>query len=372
MASKVSKRVDFYKERKRLIDSGGFKPMPFPGLPSLTKYVAGIMPGVMYKVTSHSGMGKTQFSKFAFVIQPILYSLKYNIAYKVIYFALEESEEEFIDNLFLHILARKYKLTIDRFAMNGLRDVTLTDIELRAIDQCMGEVEAIMSRVIIVDYCYKPTAIYNKCRAVAEKLGSFSKDSKGNEVYKKNNPNEIVLVVCDHISLIEPEFDVESKTITSHSKAISKWHTDYARKIITKKWGWACLNIQQQSLESEKQQFTAKGDTVINKILPSLDGVANNREVIRDDYVVFGVFSPERYELEKFRGYKITDPSGLDCFQDNYRSIHVLKNRLGTPNKTLSLYFDGSYTFFEELPVFTDSVKMNLIYKKINLKRNGI
>ena len=300
-----------------------------------------------------------------------MYSLKYNIKYKVIYFALEESKEEFIDSLFLHVLTRKYKISIDRFALTGLRDVTMTDLEINAIENCAKDVEAIMSRVIIVDYCYKPTAIYNKCRSIAESLGSFSKNSKGNEVYKSNDPNEIVLVVCDHISLIEPEYDAESKTMTTHPKAISRWHTDYARKVITKKWKWACLNIQQQSLESEKQQFTAKGETVINKILPSLDGVANNREVIRDDYVVFGIFSPERYELENFRGYKILNPSGVDCFQDNYRSVHVLKNRLGTPNKTLSLYFDGSYTFFEELPIFNDSAKLSIIYKKINLNRDA-
>ena len=95
----VEDRVDYYKKKRELISSGKYKPMPFVGFPSLTNYVAGIIPGIMYKVTSHSGMGKTQFSKFAFVLQPILYAIKYNINYKVIYFALEESEEEFIDSI---------------------------------------------------------------------------------------------------------------------------------------------------------------------------------------------------------------------------------------------------------------------------------
>lgn len=365
----VEDRVDYYKKKRELISSGKYKPMPFVGFPSLTNYVAGIIPGTMYKVTSHSGMGKTQFSKFAFVLQPILYAIKYNINYKVVYFALEESEEEFIDSIFLHVLERKYNVPVNRFTLNGLTSSVLTEDELKAIEMAKADVSLIMSYIHVVDYCYKPTKIYDKCREIAKKLGNFKTDARGNEFYSPNDPNELVLVVCDHISLIEEEMDSETKSYLSHSKSIAKWHTEYARKIITKKWNWACLNIQQQSLESEKQQFTSKGESITSKVLPSLDGVANNREVIRDDYVVFGVFAPDRYEIENFRGYKIRDSSD-ECFGDNYRSIHVLKNRLGTPNKVLSLFFDGSYTYFEEMPKPTDLGKIKKLYKTINDKQN--
>lgn len=52
----VEDRVDYYKKKRELISSGKYKPMPFVGFPSLTNYVAGIIPGIMYKVTSHSGI----------------------------------------------------------------------------------------------------------------------------------------------------------------------------------------------------------------------------------------------------------------------------------------------------------------------------
>ena len=52
----VEDRVDYYKKKRELISSGKYKPMPFVGFPSLTNYVAGIISGTMYKVTSHSGI----------------------------------------------------------------------------------------------------------------------------------------------------------------------------------------------------------------------------------------------------------------------------------------------------------------------------
>merc|ERR1711974_72883 len=173
----------------------------------------------------------------------------------------------------------------------------------------------------------------------------------GDDEYTPNDPNQIVLVVSDHISLIEPEYEATTNKYLNKMQSMAKWHTSYARRIITKQWNWACLNIQQQSLESEKQQFTMKGDSIINKILPSLDGLANNKEVSRDDYVILGLFAPSRYEFKEYRGYNIT--GGMNAFEDRFRSLHLLKNSFGHPNKTLPLYFDGRYTYFKEMPLVT-------------------
>lgn len=358
----VEKRVAFYEQRRNDIMSGKVKPIPFFGLPQLTKYIPGIIPGMMYKITSHSGMGKTQFAKFAFVYQPVFYAIKYKVNLQILYFALEESEEEFIDGLFMHILQRVMKKPVDRFALAGNSTTALTQDELDAIKIAKSHVQTMMTYIKIVDDCYTPDSIYNKCKYFAGKMGKFNIDAITNEEqYIPNDPSQSVLVICDHISLIEEQYDKETESFLNHSKSIAKWHTKYARKIITKKWKWACLNIQQQSLESERQQFTNKGETVINKILPSLDGLANNKEVGRDDYITLGLFAPERYDLDEFRGFNIKNKP--NSFGDNFRSLHVLKNRLGVPNKVLPLFFDGSYTYFEELPKPSESIKLDKFYK---------
>jgi len=352
----VQKRVDDYHKNRDDVLSGRKVNIPFSGLSKLIKYIPGIIPGIMYKITSGSGAGKTQFAKFAFVYQPILFAIKYNVNYHVLYFALEESREEFIDSLFIHVLQRVFKVKIDRFALSGNGPVMLTSSELAFVEKAKYIVNSIMDHITVIDNRYKPTDMYNVCRAFAEDHGKFTINAKGREIYTKNDPSQIVLTITDHISLIEEEFEAETNKYLDKGKSMAKWHTHYQRKIITKQWGWAALNVQQQSLDSEQQVFTNKGETVINKLLPSMDGLANNREIARDDYVIFGLFAPERFKIDKYLGYNICDPATVsDNFYDNFRAVTLIKNRFGTPNKTLPLYFDGSYNFFEELPDRSDA-----------------
>lgn len=364
---KVQKRVDDYYKNRSDVLAGRKKNIPFSGLGKLLKYVPGIIPGIMYKITSGSGAGKTQFAKFAFVYQPILFAIKHNVNYRVLYFALEESREEFIDSLFIHVLKRVHKIEIDRFTLNGSGGSMLTQVELDFVEKAKYSVNLIMKHIIVIDNKYKPTDMYNVCRTYAEQEGKFTIDTRGREIYTANDPSQIVLVVTDHLSLVEDEFDEIRNKYLDQSKSMAKWHTQYQRKIITKQWGWAALNVQQQGLDSEKQVFTNKGDTVINKLLPTMDGLANNREVARDDYVIFGLFAPERFKIDKYLGYNICDQSTVSSnFYDNFRAVTLIKNRFGVPNKTLPLYFDGSYNYFEELP---GSHETALLQKFIDRKK---
>lgn len=292
-----------------------------------------------------------------FVFSPIEYAIAYNIPFTTFYIALEESKEEFIDSYLIFLVYVLKKKIINRFDLQGFGSKALDPVLYQDILDIKDELAKRLARVEIIDAYYKPTAMFKELKRLASEYGTFSieKDESGNdiEVFNPNLKGHRFLVVCDHISLIEEEYDEDLKSVINHSKSIAKWHTKFARKIVTKQWKMACLNIQQQSLESEKQQFTSKGDTIIEKILPSLDGVANNREVIRDDYVVIGIFSPDRYGIEYFRGYQISLPLGSagNKLGDNFRSVHVLKNRFGTPNKTIPLFFNGKVNFFTELPI---------------------
>lgn len=356
----IQSRVDHYRKKTEQIIKGTVNNVPFNNFKSLNKVIPGIVPRIMYKVTSHSGMGKTQFSKAAFVYDPVDYCLSKNIAYTVFYVALEESADEFIDSYLIYLVFKTKKMVINRFKLEGYSTEPLTQIELDAIEDTKDLLAQHLSRVEIIDNKYKPTDIFNEIKIRATKYGQFkdyrSKSGEDVEGFFPTIKYHRFLVVCDHISLIEEEYDVDSATTLNQSKSIAKWHTRYARKIITKQWGWSSLNIQQQSLESEKQQFTSKGDSILEKVLPTLDGVANNKEVIRDDYVVIGIFSPERYGFKEYRGYKITtDPNNPnildDAFYDNFRSIHILKNRFGTPNRVIPYYFMGRVNLFSELPL---------------------
>ena len=83
----------------------------------------GIVKGIMYKVTAGSGVGKTQLAKALFVFAPLNY-LRQNpdskIKIKIFYFALEESEEEFIDTLICNQLAIKFGIRMDVMTLKRL------------------------------------------------------------------------------------------------------------------------------------------------------------------------------------------------------------------------------------------------------------
>lgn len=307
------------------------------------------------------GVGKTQISKFLFVYQTMLYAIKHKINFKVLYFALEESKEEFLDSLFIHLARRIHKVNLNRFSLSGHSTTAIDKKQLDAIKATEVAMANLINNIEVIDNRYKPSDLYNTCRRFAEKWGTFVKDEEGNDKqYIPNDKQQITLVVTDHISLLDPEYNEVSKTFMSKQQSMAKWHTHYCRRILAKEWKWSVLNVQQQALDSAKEQYNYKGTSIINKVLPSLEGLANNKEIGRDDYVSLGLFSPDMFNLPEFRGYGIDEGKSTDM-GDRFRSLHLLKNRFGTPNKILPLYFDGRYTYFKELPLAT-SPNMNYFY----------
>ena len=46
--------------------------------------------------------------------------------------------------------------------------------------------------------------------------------------------------------------------------------------------------------------------------------------------------------------------------------MHILKDRDGSANKRVPLFFNGAVDFFRELPEIEDSIGMNKVYEYIN------
>ncbi len=60
--------------------------------------------------------------------------------------------------------------------------------------------------------------------------------------------------------------------------------------------------------------------------------------------IAFGIFAPERYEIENHKGYNVVK------LQDHYRSVIILKYRDGVANVRVGKFFDGASGHFQELP----------------------
>lgn len=366
---KVRKRFNEIKQIKSDKDSGKIFCIPFENYPKLSKSVPGVVPGMIQMVTAGSGVGKTQVTKALYVREPLEYALKHNIKLKIFYFALEESEQEFIDTMICNFISSRCGVRMDLLTLQGYRKRSLDQAMLELIDSHIDDIEDLLTNVEIIDSVYNPTGIYKYCRDYADKNGKhvyemrdFIKnkvDDKGNPYtvtekvkvyshYVPNDPNSMTIVIVDHMSLLTPEKFKDTGNMMSLHQTMAHWSTNYALKQVTKHWNWAVVNVIQQEQSGEKEQFTNKGESIVKKTEPSLAGFANNKEIQRDAKVIIGVYSPDRYGFEDYHGYSVKR------FRDAFRGFKILKNRFGPPNKYHHFLFDGATNRFKELPVASE------------------
>lgn len=365
----IDDRILSYEESKENVDSGKYNCIPFSdAYPKFSRYLPGVIPGVYYIVTANSGIGKTQLTKHMFVRTPYKFIKEHpecGIKLKILYFALEESKEEFWDTMVVARLAEEHGIYIDTLQLNSMyadKDLQLTDEILVKVKECRDYIAELEEYIEVIDSVSNPTGIYKHCRSYSEKVGThvwvekeFTKKGvitkeKVYSHYEPNDPDLHVIVIVDTFNLLA----AENKAPTLHA-AMSKMSIDYARKQITKHWRWSFVNVQQQNAASESlDHFKA------NKLEPSLDSLGDNKLTARDSLVVIGLFAPDRYQLKNHNGHDITK------LKDNYRGMVVLKNRIGRPNAKIALFFDGAANDFKELPSPVDTKGMEKVYNYIN------
>jgi replicative DNA helicase len=362
---KVANRIRELEQIKKDKENGKIFCIPFENYPKLSKSVPGVVPGMIQMVTAGSGVGKTQVAKALYVREPLEYCNKHGIDLKIFYFALEESEAEFIDTMICNFISSRTNVRMDLLKLQGFRDAALSDHEMSVIKSYLPEIEKLLESVEVIDSVYNPTGIYKYCRDYADKNGThvfedkiFIKKKSDGTTYKDktkvyshyvpHDPNKFTIVVVDHMSLLAPEKNKLSGKIMSLHEAMAQWSTNYALKQVTKHWNWAVVNVIQQEQSGEKEQFTNKGESIIKKTEPTLAGFANNKEIQRDAKVVIGVYSPDRHGFEKYHEYDIRR------FRDAFRAFVIRKNRFGRPNTYHHFLFDGATNRFAELPKGND------------------
>jgi hypothetical protein len=346
-------------------------PPPFPRL-------ARAFPGWerrMYTIfTANSGVGKTKISKF-FIITEILKFVMSNpqLEVSIRWYALEETKEEFALSFVSTILALQDGIRLSTAQLQSLGEFTMTEDLMKKAEKAIEFLKTFLAPVAVVDDIYNPYGIWKDVRAFAAKRGQFyftgqTKDEAGKyhhvedvpvkegemfSHYVPNNPREFVFIVTDHISLLSPE--------KHHENGLHGCMREYSQKYclgyMKKKLSYHVINTQQQAAEKEKQEFTFKGKTIEEKLEPSLDGLANNKETQRDADMVIGFFSPTRYGINSYHGYDISR------LKDQFRTIIWLKDsKNGIANKRIHCFIDGATNVLAELPL---SSEMNdLEYKK--------
>ena len=349
MVKIFDKIVNKIKTNKLVKESGGHTSIT-PPFPRLAKVYPGFEKGKYYIFTASSGIGKTKFVKY-FAITSVYNFIKQHpsVKAKIKYFALEETEEEFWLSFLSTMLYERFKIELSTTQLKSLGQYTISNEHLEKINECKEYIEELSKFIEVIDYIHNGFGIYKNVREYFNnsEIGKHDsiKTKDGTEIitgYTHINPDVYNFIIVDHISLLASESINGIKMDLRDS--MGYFSKEYCLKGFCKRYNCVVINVQQQSAEKEKLEFH-QGNTIDQKMEPSLDGLANNKETQRDADVILGLFAPARYSIVTHRKYNISK------LGDNYRSLKFLKDRhYGCANLYIPLYFNGAANYFEELP----------------------
>ncbi|NJL78563.1 MAG: hypothetical protein HC917_06390 [Richelia sp. SM2_1_7] len=301
-------------------------------------------------ITANTGDGKTKFTKH--LVFNILE--KYDKV-KVIWFALEESKEYFIASIVSNYLMTKHNIYLS--PAQCLSYVEELDEELiKLIDEAELYAEKLLERIDIVSHITNPTGIYKYCRDYMLTIGKEITNTLGFKTgYKYNDDNELVIVVIDHLTFVTEESGM------TEWQSYKKLCKSYLSSQLKDRFKCAIILVQQQNSETDRQEFW-QGNTIVNKIKPSLSGLGEYKNSQQDATLVYGIFNPNKYGLNIYNMYDI------DVLKDNYRAILVLKDRLfGENKKEYNMFFNGATNEYSKLYPAT-SKETRELYKTLNKK----
>lgn len=364
-------------QNKKNHDNGYFNCIPFVGLDRLEYFIPGIEQETYYKITASSGVGKSKLARSLFIHNPYTYvtqNPQVDIKLSILYFSLEESKKKVILSEISKYLFSKYQIvvSIKELQSRGRYNTIPADV-LEKVDEAEEYVNNFLETVDIIDNIRNPTGIYKYVRDFALKIGKYydvngvpltpaeheqvrtgqGEAYKKVSYYKKDHPRHYVIILTDHVSLLESES--ENGVTLTQWQTIGKYSSKYCLHF-RDKFGFIPVNVQQQASAKEQVEYNYKGKSIEEKLEPSLDGLGDNKTTQRDANIILGLFAPNRYGIESHGGYDIK------FLKDRYRSLSILKDRDGESNGKLALFFNGASDFFKELPRPEDTEKMTKVY----------
>lgn len=348
------KVIEEIKENKQRRKEGKVNCIPWESFPRLSAKIPGIEREHYSLITANSKVGKTQLADYLYVLEAYKYIKKNpdcGLKLKIFYFSLEISKKK---KLMSFLVNKIYNETGDILDVQNLNskfsDYILDDNTEELIEHYIPYFKEFEDTVEIIDNIRNPFGIYKYIKNYAETHGKFVKkkyrwvnddgsieEKIVNDYYIPDNPDELVIVITDSINLLQSE---NGQTL---HQAMSKYSSDYCLTF-RDKYKYCVVNIAQQSAESEKQQYTNFGSSIVSKLRPSADGLGDNKLVGRDINLMIGLFAPSRYDIKTYNNYDISK------LKDNYRELVVLLNRDGEGFFTDDLLFNGAVNYFEEAP----------------------
>lgn len=361
----INRIINNLKERRERILNGEVNCIPS----SFTRFrddFVGVEQGKYYLVSAQTKGGKTQLTSKMFIYDPLFYA--YNnpdkIHLKIFYFPLEESVESITLRFMSHLLAKLSKdkirvAPLDLKSTNENKPVSQEILNLLETEEYQNILKFFEETVMFFED-RNAYGIYKQVKSYAEKNGithkkkiNITNKETGNteerevfDYYEPNDPKEYVIILTDHLSLLNPEGGMD---LRESMNRFSEYMVMFRNR-----YNYTPVVIQQQNTETMGlEAFKA------NKIRPTITGLGDSKYTGRDCSMMLGITNPFSHELPSYLGYNIQK------FKGNIRFLEVVLNREGQSNGIIALYFDGKTCTFKELPPPNDTEALNKIYNYI-------
>lgn len=274
--SLIQRVLENVKERREKILSGKVNCIPSP-FKTFRYDFPGVELGTYYLVSGGAKSSKSKITNFLFLFNSILYAYHHPelVRLKVFYALLEEKAEnitgKFICYLLYILSDKKIRIDIKTFKSVDEGRVLSSDIlELLETLEYQSILKFFEEHVVFIPD-RNPTGVYHTLEKYAEANGTIHrKRVEGYEkeifdYYEPNDPDEYVLCIIDHISLISCE---RSMDLRNSIKKLSEY-----LKIVRNKYNYIPVVVQQQNSESlSLEAFKA------NKIRPTQKGLADSQD----------------------------------------------------------------------------------------------
>jgi len=365
----INRVIDNLEKRREKVLKGGINCIPNP-FKNFRRDYPGIEQGQYILMSGATKSAKTQITNFMFLYTPLLYAYYHpdQVRVKIFYFPLEETPDNITIRFISYLLytLSGYKIRISPTDLKSTNKDKVLDPEilniLRSIEYqsilefyeknvlFMSDRNATGVWKVLNRYAEEAGIIHKKKILIENSVTGVKQEREVFDYYEPKDPDEYVIIIYDHVSLIERERGMDLR------ESINKL-SEYMM-ILRNKYQYIPVVVQQQNTETTNLE-AFKND----RIRPTEAGLEDSKHASKDCSIMFGITNPSKYGIPKYpntiQSYDITRLRGYARF------LEVVINRNGEANGLLPLYFDGAVNYFSPLPRPNDTVKLSEIYKLI-------
>lgn len=295
------------------------------GISKLDGLIYGVQRRWMYTIASGAGGGKTTFTLYSFVYQPLKQMIG-SPKLKIIFFALEMSAEVLMAKLLSLYILDTYGIKVEFKEILSL-GTKLSDEKYALIKDSMEWLAKIEQHLIIYDKPVNADGVNEFLMAYLNIQGEFVDISNTQTIYKSHVENLYTIVVVDHVRLLSGKPKEEIDKVCDYLV--------YLRNIA----GITPVLVQQINRDSQSMDRRKAGYNMIQQ-----SDLADSSAPAQSSETVLALFHPFREQLSSCCGYDITK------IADQIRILQCIKGRYGESDKAIGLAFYGSVGAFKQLP----------------------